>query len=213
MPICERCGCEHDGSFGSGRFCSKSCANAHTRTEESKKKTSESIRKWNEKRNKKPKKLQKELKRQLREKEFTDFMNTVRSSSDMKILEYPGIEFGTKYIITKAGKVISTKTRKEMKLGMRNSYYWACLTDSNSKQHCVYVHRLVAYNFIPNPNNYPIINHKDEDPSNNNVDNLEWCTYSYNATYNDAHIKRGKQISETIKRKGGSWNKGKKSKK
>ena len=123
MPICERCGCEHDGSFGSGRFCSKSCANAHTRTEESKKKTSESIRKWNAKRNRKPKHIQRELKRQLREKEFSDFINSVRSSADMKILEYPDIDFGTKYVITNTGKVISTKTRKEMKLGMRDSYY------------------------------------------------------------------------------------------
>ena len=72
---------------------------------------------------------------------------------------------------------------------------------------------MVAYNFIPNPNKYPIINHKYEYHYNNNVDNLEWCTYSYNETYNDAHIKRGKQISETVKRKGGSWNKGQKMKK
>lgn len=45
------------------------------------------------------------------------------------------------------------------------------------------IHRLVAEAFIPNPNNYPCINHKDENPSNNNIDNLEWCTYKYNANY------------------------------
>lgn len=45
------------------------------------------------------------------------------------------------------------------------------------------VHRLVADSFIPNPNNYPIINHRDENPSNNNVDNLEWCTQKYNMNY------------------------------
>lgn len=45
------------------------------------------------------------------------------------------------------------------------------------------VHRLVAKLFIPNPNNYPIVNHKDENPSNNSVDNLEWCSYSYNLSY------------------------------
>ena len=45
------------------------------------------------------------------------------------------------------------------------------------------VHRLVAEAFIPNPNNLPQVNHKDEDPSNNCVDNLEWCSASYNVNY------------------------------
>lgn len=46
-----------------------------------------------------------------------------------------------------------------------------------------FIHRLVAQAFIPNPNNYPIVNHKDENPSNNSVDNLEWCTVKYNTNY------------------------------
>ena len=47
----------------------------------------------------------------------------------------------------------------------------------------VSVHRLVAENFIPNPNNYPQINHIDENRINNNVDNLEWCTATHNANH------------------------------
>lgn len=46
-----------------------------------------------------------------------------------------------------------------------------------------FAHRLVALAFIPNPRGLPIINHKDKNPLNNNVSNLEWCTYSYNTRY------------------------------
>ncbi len=56
------------------------------------------------------------------------------------------------------------------------------------------VHRLVAMAFIPNPNNLPIINHKDENPSNNHVDNLEWCTTEYNLNYGTAQIRKVETI-------------------
>lgn len=52
------------------------------------------------------------------------------------------------------------------------------------------VHRLVVQTFIPNSNNLPMVNHKDSNPANNNVDNLEWCTASYNSQYRE---KFGKQ--------------------
>ena len=44
----------------------------------------------------------------------------------------------------------------------------------------LFIHRLIAMTFIPNPNSLPQINHKDGNKLNNNVDNLEWCTNLYN---------------------------------
>lgn len=52
------------------------------------------------------------------------------------------------------------------------------------------VHRLVALAFIPNPNNYRCVNHKDENPRNNRVDNLEWCTHKYNVAYSQEKTTR-----------------------
>lgn len=53
----------------------------------------------------------------------------------------------------------------------------------DGKRKPMLIHRLVGMAFIPNPNNYPQINHKDENPKNNHADNLEWCTQEYNIRY------------------------------
>lgn len=67
-------------------------------------------------------------------------------------------------------------------------YKVVSLTHDGITKTC-YVHRLVADAFIPNPNGFPMVNHRDEDKTNNFVENLEWCTALYNNTYNDAHLR------------------------
>lgn len=60
------------------------------------------------------------------------------------------------------------------------------------------VHRLVAQAFLPNPDNLPCVNHKDEDPSNNAACNLEWCDYKYNNNYGNAIRKRAEKCNKPV---------------
>ena len=55
--------------------------------------------------------------------------------------------------------------------------------DTTNKREDVYVHRIVAQLFVPNPNGYNEINHKDSNPMNNKATNLEWCDHYYNLQY------------------------------
>ena len=72
---------------------------------------------------------------------------------------------------------------KIINLTLSNSgYYFVDLTYKYKRKH-FYVHRLVAEAFIPNPDNLPQVNHKDEDKTNNIAENLEWCDRKYNMNY------------------------------
>ena len=69
----------------------------------------------------------------------------------------------------------------------------------DGKRYYKKIHRLVAEAFIPNPDNLPQVNHKDENTFNNNVSNLEWCDAKYNANYGSRIAKmsnslRGKSV-------------------
>ena len=55
--------------------------------------------------------------------------------------------------------------------------------DSTGKREDVYIHHIIASLFVPNPNHYLEVNHKDNNPLNNAFSNLEWCTHKYNLEY------------------------------
>lgn len=99
------------------------------------------------------------------------------------------------YQISNTGKVrrvFKNKTR-ELKGTMKTGGYKGVFLKTPEKFKGELVHRLVAEAFIPNPENLPCINHKDEDKWNNKIDNLEWCSYKYNNNYGT----RNKRVSKT----------------
>ena len=83
------------------------------------------------------------------------------------------------YDVYTDGEIFSHRLNRFSKQHKTKKGYKLICMDNHTRQ----VHRVIAETFIPNPNNYPCINHKDCNPCNNNVDNLEWCTYQYNNTY------------------------------
>lgn len=81
------------------------------------------------------------------------------------------------------GKSYRLHKGKVLSPGKNSRGYLSAVLSYNGKHKSITVHRLVAQAFLPNPDNLPEINHKDEDKTNNSVDNLEWCDHKYNNNY------------------------------
>ena len=111
------------------------------------------------------------------------------------MIEWRIIEGYPNYSVSNTGIIINTKKNKMMSIYIRKGYCHVKLSTHN-KAAQKKVHRLVAEAFIPNPNNYDCINHKDENPLNNNVENLEWCNHSYNNTYGTRIERQSKSLTE-----------------
>jgi len=113
--------------------------------------------------------------------------------NDFRETDYDG------YLVNANGDVLSIKGKEPKLVSQweRHGYKRVALWE-NGKQINVSVHRLVAIAFIdnPDPNTCTEINHIDEDKTNNNVNNLEWCSHIYNLRYGT----RAKRSAETRKR-------------
>lgn len=115
------------------------------------------------------------------------------------VVGYEGI-----YKVSNQGRVLLCKKNKFLSQRTDTYGYKIVTLYKCNQRKDMKVHRLVAFAFIDNPNNYPQINHKDEIKDNNCVDNLEWVSNKYNANYGT----RNKRISD--KQKGVSRSQGEK---
>ena len=95
------------------------------------------------------------------------------------------------YVITNIGEIYSIKRNKFLDKTLRkrnpenifSKYDEMVNLQVNGHNTTVAVHRLLALAFIPNPDNKDTVNHIDGNPSNNKLDNLEWCSQSENSTH------------------------------
>ena len=95
--------------------------------------------------------------------------------------EWRAVKRFPKYEVTKNGRIRNKRTKKILKQSVKRLYSVISIRNPiDNKSTNIYVHRCVAEAFIDNPNNYPMVNHKDGNKLNNNYENLEWCTCAMN---------------------------------
>ena len=97
------------------------------------------------------------------------------------------------YLISNTGKIFNQKTKKYLKPSVASNGYLH-VTLCYGKREDVFIHREVAKAFIPNSDNYTVINHIDENKLNNNANNLEWCNHKYNLNYGKMQTSRNKSV-------------------
>lgn len=102
-----------------------------------------------------------------------------------------------KIIITN-NNIIKKMSEKILKTPLHKDGYCYVMLRKDNKSRLFVVHRLVAKEFIPNPNNLPQVNHKDENKLNNNAENLEWCTAQYNINYGTHNERQALAKSKTV---------------
>lgn len=112
--------------------------------------------------------------------------------------QWKPIKENPEYQISSYGRVLG-KRGNIRKLCVKKDGRLAVIISVNGKQKEFLIHRLVAQAFIPNPNNYPEIHHKDKNYQNNRADNLEWVDKKTHMEYHTSKEKRPYQLSEKQK--------------
>ena len=115
--------------------------------------------------------------------------------------------FEGKYMVSNTGKVKSLNYNRTGKEKILKPYdnghgylYVVLYKDGKDKKYRI--NRLVAMAFIPNSDNLPEVNHKDEDKTNNCVENLEYCSRLYNMNYGTRTEKTCKPVFSVNKESG-----------
>lgn len=102
------------------------------------------------------------------------------------------------YSVSDSGKVRNDETGLILGQQEDKDGYLMVNLCQNRVRRFVGVHRIMAETFIPNPNNYPIVNHKDENIKNNTLENLEWCDASYSTNYGSRNYRTGLANSKKV---------------
>lgn len=97
--------------------------------------------------------------------------------------DIPGYE--ELYKVNEYGDILSSYTNKILKYSISQDGYKQYNLHKNKKAYIITAHRAVALAFIPNPDGFPLVNHKDENKLNCFIENLEWCDFSYNINYGE----------------------------
>jgi hypothetical protein len=116
----------------------------------------------------------------------------------MEVLNMKDINNFEGYAVTEEGQVWSYKSKRFLKPRANKSGYLRVTLYKDGKAQEKYIHRLVAEAYIPNPDNKEQVNHKDEDKSNNNVNNLEWMTCKENNNHGTHNERMGKAHRKPI---------------
>ena len=115
-----------------------------------------------------------------------------------KRMIYHGEDLGDFYLVSNTGEIKNAKTNRIRKKNVNHQgYYFVVISLGSIESKClIKIHRAVAETYLANPDDFPVINHRDGNKLNNYVDNLEFCNYQDNTihAYKNGLIHQAKSV-------------------